>query len=65
MFDVTKWVARLSREDGTRGLPSQGVLASQVAPEICSVTGYPPCLVRDHISSHRMVPKPQVLRHSS
>ena len=59
MFDVANWVAHLNREDGSGGSSSHETLsvASQRALEISSVTGHPPSLVRDHISSPRMVAK--------
>ena len=60
MFDVTNWATRLNGEDGPRGSPSHETLrvAFQGALEISSILGHPPSLVRDHISSPRLVAKP-------
>ena len=59
IFDVANWVARLSGEDGPEEMPSHEALSvsSQGAPEISSVVGQPPLLVRDHFSSPRVVAK--------
>ena len=56
MFDVANWVERLNG-DGLRGSPSHETLSvtPQRALEISSVIGNPPSLVREHISSPRMV----------
>ena len=57
MFDVTKWVACLNRENGPRGMPSHETLSvsPQGALEISSVIEQPPSLDKNHYSTPRVV----------
>ena len=57
MFDVANWVASINRRNGPGGSPSHETLsvARQGELEISSVTGQPPSMVRDHVSSPGLV----------
>ena len=59
MFAITNWVARLNVKDDPGGTPSPEALSvlPQGALEIFQVIGQPPSLVRDQVSSPRVMAK--------
>ena len=67
IFDVANWVACLNGEDGPGGMPSRGALSVSSLGALSvswgpfsfiSVIREPPSLVRDYLSSPRVVAKP-------